>query len=131
MATTAQPVSVRSLSNRIFLAFSGRRFRAYSIVVHVGRRSGRTFRNPVSAYPLGDGFVIAVLYGTTSQWVQNVLAAGSFVLRTRNVDHPLERPELIGPDVALPAHPALTRKMLQRRRIEHFVWGHTPPAASG
>jgi hypothetical protein len=58
---------IRSLSNRIFLKISGKWFRAYSIVTHTGRRSGRQYRNPVSAYPLGDGFVIAVLYGAQSQ----------------------------------------------------------------
>jgi hypothetical protein len=46
----------------------------------VGHTSGRQYRNPVSAYPLGDGFVIAVLYGTESNWVRNVMAAGGFTL---------------------------------------------------
>jgi deazaflavin-dependent oxidoreductase (nitroreductase family) len=65
------------------LKIAGRRLRAYSIVTHVGRRSSRPYRNPVSAYPLGDGFVIAVLYGRESQWVRNVMASGSFTLRTK------------------------------------------------
>ena len=63
MAEEPKRDPVRSLSNRIFLKISGKWFRAYSIVRHVGRTSGRQYRNPVSAYPLGDGFVIAVLYG--------------------------------------------------------------------
>jgi hypothetical protein len=37
---------MRSLSNRIFLKISGKWFRAYSIVKHTGRRSGREYRNP-------------------------------------------------------------------------------------
>lgn len=61
---------VRSLSNRILLTISGRWSRAYSIVPHVGRTSGRQYRNPVSAYPFGDGFVIAVLYGAKPNWVR-------------------------------------------------------------
>jgi hypothetical protein len=51
----------RPSSNRLFLKISGRRLRAYSIVKHVGRRSGREYVNPASAYPLGDGFVFPVL----------------------------------------------------------------------
>lgn len=115
---------VQSLANRLLLKISGGPFRAYSVVRHVGRRSGREYRNPVSAYPLGDGFVIAVLYGTESQWVRNVLAAARFVLRTKGRDHPLERAELITADRALPAFPAWQRWMLRARKIEHFVWGH-------
>jgi len=72
-------------------------------VYHVGRKSGRKFRNPFSAYPLGDGFVIAVLYGAESNWVRNVLAAGEFTLRTKGRDYLLERPESIAPAQALPA----------------------------
>jgi hypothetical protein len=97
MPAVSRQDPLRSLANRIFLTISGRWFRAYSIVRHVGRTSGREYQNPVSAYPLGDGFVIPVLYGTQSQWVRNVMAAGRFTLRTKGRDYPLERPELISP----------------------------------
>jgi hypothetical protein len=86
---------VRAASNRLFLKISGRRLRAYSIVKHVGRRSGCEYANPVSAYPLGDGFVITILYGLDSQWVRNVLATGRLTLVTQGRQHALERPELI------------------------------------
>jgi hypothetical protein len=117
---------VRSIANRIFLTISGTWLRAYSIVYHVGRTSGRAYHNPVSAYPLGDGFVIAVLYGAQSQWVRNVMAARTFTLRTKGRDHLLERPERIGPAQAIPAHPALQRAMLRSRKIQDFVWAHHP-----
>lgn len=115
---------VRSLSNRIFLKISGKWFRAYSVVNHVGRRSGREYRNPVSAYPLGDGFVIAILYGAESHWVRNVMATGRFTLQTKGHDYRLERPEIIAPAQALPAFPALSRRMLRSRDIQDFVWAH-------
>jgi hypothetical protein len=115
-----------TLANRIFMYVSGRRLRAYSIVRHVGRTSGREYRNPVSAYPLGDGFVIPVLYGARSQWVRNALATGRLVLRTKGRDYPLERPELIPPERALPGFPAWQRWMLKTRKIQDFVWAHSP-----
>src|SRR5215216_2329831 len=114
----------RSISNRIFMAISGRRFRAYAIVRHVGRRTGREYRNPVSAYPLGDGFVIPVLYGADSQWVRNVMAAGRFTLRTKGRDYQLERPEIIRPAQAMTAYPALLRRIMRSQGIQHFVWAH-------
>ena len=121
-ATRRDPV--RSFSNRIFLKISGKWFRAYSIVTHTGRRSGRQYRNPVSAYPLGDGFVIAVLYGAQSQWVRNVIATGRLTLRTKGHDHLLERPQIIPAPQALPAFPALQRIMLRSRNTHDFVWAH-------
>jgi deazaflavin-dependent oxidoreductase (nitroreductase family) len=130
MAEDVRRDPVRSLSNRIFLEISGRSLRAYSIVLHVGRASGREYRNPVSAYPLGDGFVIAVLYGRQSQWVRNVMAAGRFALRTKGRDYPLERPEIIPPAQALAAFPLWQRWILRTRKIQDFVWAHRADAGS-
>jgi deazaflavin-dependent oxidoreductase (nitroreductase family) len=115
---------VRGFANRIFLTISGRWLRAYSIVRHVGRTSGREYQNPVSAYPLGDGFVIPVLYGTQSQWVRNVMAAGRFTLRTKGRDYLLERPEIIPPAQALAAYPTLLRRLMRAQEIQDFVWAH-------
>jgi deazaflavin-dependent oxidoreductase (nitroreductase family) len=124
MAAGSKRDPVRSLANRVFLLISGRWLRAYSIVRHVGRTSGRAYQNPVSAYPLGDGFVIPVLYGTQSQWVRNVMAAGRFTLRTKGRDYPLERPELLPPAQALAAYPALLRRIMRSQGIQAFVWAH-------
>jgi hypothetical protein len=112
------------LRSRIFMTLSGRWLRAYSIVRHVGRSFGREDQNPVSAYPLGDGFVMPVLYGTQSQWVRNVMAAGRVTLRTKGQDHLLERPELIPPQRALAAYPLLLRWVIQGQRVEQFVRAH-------
>lgn len=124
MAAVSKRYPIRSLANRGFLTISGRWFRAYSIVRHVGRTSGRAYQNPVSAYPLGDGFVIPVLYGTQSQWVRNVMAAGRFTLRTKGRDYLLERPELIAPAQALAAYPTLLQRIMRSQQTQAFVWAH-------
>jgi deazaflavin-dependent oxidoreductase (nitroreductase family) len=115
---------VRGVANRLFLRISGKWLRAYSIVIHTGRTSGREYRNPVSAYPLGDGFVIPVLYGMDSQWVRNVLATGRLTLRTKGRDHALERPSIISSTEALGAFPALLRRHYRAQSIREFVWAH-------
>jgi deazaflavin-dependent oxidoreductase (nitroreductase family) len=116
---------IQNVSSRIFMMISGRWFRGYSIVRHVGRRSGRQYQNPVSAYPLGDGFVIPVLYGADSQWVRNVMAAERFTVRTKGRDHLLERPEIIHPAQALEAYPRLMRTIMKSRNTQDFVWAHS------
>jgi hypothetical protein len=114
----------RAASNRLFLKISGRRLRAYSIVKHVGRHSGREFANPASAYPLGDGFVIPILYGLDSQWVRNVLHAGRLTLVTYGREHALQRPEIISKTKALPAFPRWQQRTLKSRAVENFLWAH-------
>lgn len=49
----------------------------WAIVVHRGRKSGRTFRTPLWAFRRHNGFVIALTYGPETDWVRNVLAAGA------------------------------------------------------
>lgn len=58
---------VRPLSGRVAL---------WSLVEHVGRRSGRTYRTPVSAFPAPDGFAVLLPYGDGRDWVRNLQAAG-------------------------------------------------------
>jgi deazaflavin-dependent oxidoreductase (nitroreductase family) len=54
-----------------------------ALVVHRGRRSGRTYQTPVMVFGTADGFIVALTYGPDSDWVRNVQAAGGCELRTR------------------------------------------------
>jgi deazaflavin-dependent oxidoreductase (nitroreductase family) len=55
----------------------------WALIIHRGRRSGRTFRTPVWAFRRDDTFVIALTYGANADWVRNAAAAGECELRTR------------------------------------------------
>ena len=48
---------------------------AWSIVEHVGRRSGKTYRTPVSMFRTTDGVAVLLPYGTDTDWVKNLKAA--------------------------------------------------------
>ena len=49
---------------------------AFDVVEHVGRRSGKTYRTPVSVFRTHDGIAVLLPYGTDTDWVKNVQAAG-------------------------------------------------------
>lgn len=72
----------RRFTNRLFLRVAGY-LPGFAIVSHVGRKSGRTYRTPVNAFRTEGGYIIALTYGSESDWVKNVLAAGSCELQTR------------------------------------------------
>jgi deazaflavin-dependent oxidoreductase (nitroreductase family) len=55
----------------------------FAVVSHVGRKSGRTYRTPVNAFRTDDGYIIALTYGSESDWAKNLLAAGSCEIQTR------------------------------------------------
>jgi deazaflavin-dependent oxidoreductase (nitroreductase family) len=51
-----------------------------SLVRHTGRKSGAHYETPVVAEQTPDGFVIALPYGSQSDWLKNVVSAGSATL---------------------------------------------------
>ena len=67
----------------------------FGVVIHRGRRSGRTYRTPVNVFAAPGGYVIALTYGADSDWVRNVLAAGGCELVTRGRTVRLISPELV------------------------------------
>lgn len=69
---------------------------AYAAVIHhVGRRSGAAYHTPIVPTPTEDGFVVALPYGTSADWVKNVLAAGNATLVHEGVTHAVDRPEVV------------------------------------
>ena len=96
-----------------------------SALHHVGRRSGRPYVTPLSAYPLGDGFVLSVAYPKVD-WCENVLAAGKCVLTWNGKTYELENPEVIAPAEAMKAYPLLVKPFLaaQAPATQRFIWLH-------
>jgi deazaflavin-dependent oxidoreductase (nitroreductase family) len=47
-----------------------------AVIEHRGRSTGKDYRTPVMAFVVGGEFVVFLNYGTESDWVRNVQAAG-------------------------------------------------------
>jgi deazaflavin-dependent oxidoreductase (nitroreductase family) len=77
------------LTRRLFRNLPG-----FGVVLHRGRRSGRTYEAPVNVFPTENGFVFALTYGSDTDWVRNVLAAGRAELRTHGRTVALTDPEV-------------------------------------
>jgi deazaflavin-dependent oxidoreductase (nitroreductase family) len=89
--------------NPLIRKLAGRRhFRMAALLWHVGRRSGRTYRTPVSAGRTGDVVVIALTFGNQSDWSRNVRAAGGCSLRFRGRDYAATQPEFLSLQEAAP-----------------------------
>ena len=70
------------------------------VLTHVGRSSGRTFRTPLDAHPFDGGYVFILMYGSRSDWVQNILAAGTATLTVRGNEYDLIKPRVVDRDTA-------------------------------
>ena len=66
-----------------------------SVVQHVGRTSGRSYDTPVVAVPTDDGFVVALPYGSNTDWLKNVLANGAATIVHDGNTYGVDRPEVV------------------------------------
>ncbi|MGH3553642.1 MAG: nitroreductase family deazaflavin-dependent oxidoreductase [Mycobacterium sp.] len=64
----------RWVTNPLFLPISGW-LPMWSIVEHVGRRSGKAYRTPVSMFRTRDGVAVLLVYGPNRDWVKNLQTA--------------------------------------------------------
>lgn len=66
-----------------------------SVIRHVGRATGRPYETPVGAVAIDDGFVIALPYGSNTDWLKNVLATGSAVIVDEGSTYEVDQPEVV------------------------------------
>jgi deazaflavin-dependent oxidoreductase (nitroreductase family) len=97
-------------------------FPMFSLLHHRGRRSGRIYVTPVTAFPRGGFFWLGLAFGENSGWARNVIAAGDADLRYRGTDYHLveatvvavadvksELPRIVGYGSALAGMPKVLR----------------------
>jgi deazaflavin-dependent oxidoreductase (nitroreductase family) len=91
------------------------------VIEHVGRRTGRAYRTPVDAARIDDGFVVALPYGTTANWVRNVLATGSATVLHDGLAYRVAHAELV-PLASMASHFTVkNRRTLDRFGVEWCV----------
>jgi deazaflavin-dependent oxidoreductase (nitroreductase family) len=98
----------------------------FGVVVHRGRRSGRSYHTPVNVFPKSDGYVIALTYGPATDWVKNVQAAGGCELETLGRRIRLVSPHLFHDD-SRRAIPIVPRQILWLIGVTDFLALKTEP----
>ncbi len=108
--------------NRLVGTFA-RHAPGFGMIVHRGRRSGRTYRTPVNVFRRDGRFIVALTYGPESDWVQNVLAAGGCELETRGRRYRLDSPQLYR-DESRGEMPTVVRHLLGVLNVDYFLALH-------
>jgi deazaflavin-dependent oxidoreductase (nitroreductase family) len=84
-----------ALANRRFLNPRELKRGVRPVLAHVGRSSGKTYRTPLDAHVVEGGYIFIIMYGSDSDWVQNILAAGTATVAVDGEHFDLESPKLI------------------------------------
>ncbi len=112
LGRTLNPIAIRS-------AKRGRS--AFSVVKHVGRKTGTPYETPIIVARVDGGWVAELTYGDDVAWYRNTVAAHGCTLVVDGVEHEVSGPEPLSPEVGLASYPRSQRGILKLLRRRHFV----------
>ncbi len=111
----------RTIVNPRVLRTAGTQGATASVIHHTGRSTGSQYETPVDARPSGDGFVIALPYGTSANWVRNVLARGSATIVHDGAAVPVDRPQVVPLAEVAASFSEKDRRNLDRFRVDRCL----------
>jgi deazaflavin-dependent oxidoreductase (nitroreductase family) len=91
------------------------------VISHVGRTSGKTYQTPLDAHRIDGGFIFFLNYGSGSDWVRNIMAAGSASLSAEGEEYPLVSPRLLTKDEAQRLLPGDTKMPPDIMKVTEFL----------
>lgn len=91
------------------------------ILEHTGRRSGRTYRTPLTVFPTDDGVAILLTYGPDRDWLKNLTAAGGGRLRRHGRSFAVRDPKVMTRDQAAAHVSGVSRHVFSRLPFENAV----------
>ncbi|NQX34076.1 nitroreductase/quinone reductase family protein [Herbiconiux sp. VKM Ac-2851] len=101
--------TLNRLTTRI--AASGRG--PFSLVRHVGRKTGRVYQTPIIVAAVPEGFIAELTYGDNVNWYRNIVAAGGCELVVAGVTRNVISVENYPEDAGRRAFPFAQRLILQ------------------
>jgi deazaflavin-dependent oxidoreductase (nitroreductase family) len=110
----------RRLTNPLF-GPAASRLPYFAVILHRGRVSGRLYRTPVNAFPTDDGFIVALTYGSSTDWVRNVLSSGECEIEHRGRRVRLVAHRVVGKTESVAAVPSFVRFVLDLLGVQDFL----------
>ena len=103
----------------------------FSLVRHVGRKTGTTYETPIILARTPDGFVAELTYGADVAWYRNIVAAGRCVVVYQGVEYDVDRIEPCSAEEGLRAFGFPRNVVLRLLRRHEFRRLHEAPASAG
>ena len=103
----------RSVTNPRVMRSAGTAGTQTSVIEHVGRRSGKTYQTPIDIIETTTRMLIALPYGDRTDWLRNVLDAGSATVVARGERIRVERPAVVATAAVAELIPARTLRTLR------------------
>ena len=109
----------RVVTNRISRPVA-RYLPGFAVIVHKGRVSGKVYRTPVNCWIDDWSAIVALTYGSDTDWLKNLQAADGGAVEHRARTHQVGVPVLIGSE-GLSRMPAVVRPILNVLGVTEFA----------
>jgi len=94
---------------------------SFGILEHVGRKSGKTYRTPLTVFPTADGVAIMLTYGPDRDWLKNLKAAGGGRMKRHGKTFEVRDPQVMSKEEAAPAVLGRWQRLFARLPFEQAV----------
>lgn len=111
---------LKNTLNRVTIPMARSGYGPFSLVRHVGRRSGRTYETPLILARVSKGFVAELTYGEKVDWYRNVVAAGGCVVVYRGSEYRVDGVEPCGVEEGRNVYPTPFRQLLRAMGRKEF-----------
>ncbi len=110
----------RYVTNPIQRRWAGRA-PTFGILEHVGRKSGKPYRTPLTVFSTDEGVAILLTYGPDRDWLKNLTAAGGGRMQRRGRTFAVTDPRVVSKAEAAPRIKGLGRNLFPRLPFENAV----------
>ena len=93
----------------------------FGILEHVGRRSGKPFRTPLTVFSTDNGVAILLTYGPDRDWLKNIIAAGGGTMRRHGKTFGVTEPRVVSKAEAAEHVSPRARRVFARLPFEQAV----------
>jgi len=94
---------------------------SFGILEHVGRKSGRVYRTPLTVFNTHEGVAILLSYGPDRDWLKNITAAGGGRLKRHGRTFAVTDPRVVTRAEAAPHITGLGRFAFPHIPFEYAV----------
>ena len=93
----------------------------FGILEHVGRKSGNTYRTPLTVFSTDDGVAILLTYGPDRDWLKNLTTTGKGRLKRYGRTFTVTDPRVMPKSVAASSVKGLWRPIFARLPFEYAL----------
>jgi deazaflavin-dependent oxidoreductase (nitroreductase family) len=91
------------------------------ILEHVGRKSGKPYRTPLTVFSTDNGVAILLSYGPNRDWLKNIVAAGGGRIKRYGKIFDVRDPQVMPKAQAAPAVTGWMRPLYRLLPFEQAV----------